>query len=56
MHKQIMKKGMQKAFGLWQTNETVEASNLFERIAGAESDNWLSTILRSTNKHHIKFW
>ncbi|GGZ83265.1 hypothetical protein [Algibacter mikhailovii] len=34
-------KGMQKAFGLWQTNETVEASNLFERIAGAESDNWL---------------
>lgn len=33
-------KGMQKAFQLWQTNPT-EASNLFERIAAAESDNWL---------------
>ena len=35
-------KGMQKAFELWETNPT-EASNLFERIAGAESDNWLPT-------------
>ncbi|WP_298534580.1 hypothetical protein [uncultured Algibacter sp.] len=34
-------KGMQKAFGLWQSNESAEASNLFERIASAESDNWL---------------
>ncbi len=33
-------KGMQKAFELWGTNPT-EASNLFERIAAAESDNWL---------------
>ncbi|MEC3908295.1 hypothetical protein VOI54_14795 [Tamlana sp. 2201CG12-4] len=34
-------KGMQKAFQLWQSNEQVEASNLFERIANAETDNWL---------------
>lgn len=33
-------KGMQKAFQLWGTNST-EASNLFERIANAETDNWL---------------
>ena len=33
-------KGMQKAFELWGTNPT-EASNLFERIANAEADNWL---------------
>jgi len=33
-------KGMQKAFELWRTNPT-EASNLFERIAKAEPDNWL---------------
>ena len=33
-------KGMQKAFELWSTNPA-EASNLFERIAAAESDNWL---------------
>ena len=33
-------KGMQKAFELWGTNPT-EASNLFERIANAETDNWL---------------
>jgi hypothetical protein len=33
-------KGMQKAFELWATNPT-EASNLFERIATAEPDNWL---------------
>jgi hypothetical protein len=31
---------MQKAFQLWAT-EPIEASNLFERIASAESDNWL---------------
>ena len=36
-------KGMQKAFELWGNNETVEASNLFERIAAAEPDNWLPT-------------
>ena len=33
-------KGMQKAFQLW-GSEPIEASNLFERIASAESDNWL---------------
>ena len=32
--------GMQKAFELWKTNPE-EASNLFERIAKAEPDNWL---------------
>ncbi len=34
-------KGMQKAFGLWGEGKTAEASNLFERIASAEPDNWL---------------
>ncbi|WP_010522883.1 hypothetical protein [Aquimarina agarivorans] len=34
-------KGMQKAFGLWQENKIEEASNLFERIANAEKENWL---------------
>ena len=33
-------KGMQKAFDLWETNP-IEASQLFERIAKAETDNWL---------------
>lgn len=33
--------GMEKAFGLWQEQKIVEASNLFERIATAEPDNWL---------------
>jgi hypothetical protein len=33
-------KGMQKAFELW-GNNPIEASNLFERIAAAETDNWL---------------
>lgn len=34
-------KGMQKAFGLWGSNQPTEAANLFERIAKAEPDNWL---------------
>lgn len=34
-------KGMQKAFQLWSNNNPVEASNVFERIAAAEKDNWL---------------
>ena len=34
-------KGMQKAFELWGINNPTEASNLFERIAAAEPDNWL---------------
>lgn len=33
--------GMDKAFALWKENKIVEASNLFERIATAEPDNWL---------------
>jgi len=34
-------KGMQKAFALWGEGKTAEASNVFERIASAEPDNWL---------------
>ncbi len=34
-------KGMQKAFQLWGEGNTTEASNMFERIAAAETDNWL---------------
>ncbi|WP_298239376.1 hypothetical protein [uncultured Algibacter sp.] len=34
-------KGMQKAFELWGSNNSIEAANLFERIASAETDNWL---------------
>ena len=34
-------KGMQSAFKLWGENNSVEASNMFERIANAEPDNWL---------------
>lgn len=34
-------KGMQKAFTLWGENKTEEASQLFERISKAETENWL---------------
>ena len=34
-------KGMEKAFDLWQSGSSTEASNVFERIANAEKDNWL---------------
>lgn len=34
-------KGMQKAFELWQDGKTDEAQNMFERIANAESEEWL---------------
>ncbi len=34
-------KGMQKAFQLWDEGETIEASNMFERISNAEMGNWL---------------
>lgn len=34
-------KGMQKAFQLWGEGKTTEASNMFERIASVELDNWL---------------
>ncbi|OAB78868.1 tetratricopeptide repeat protein [Cochleicola gelatinilyticus] len=33
--------GMQKAFDLWKNEKPMEAANLFERIAQAETDNWL---------------
>ncbi|WP_350285378.1 hypothetical protein [uncultured Croceitalea sp.] len=33
--------GMEKAFGLWSEKKITEASNLFERIAMAEDDNWI---------------
>lgn len=35
------KKGMQKAFELWQSNQTEAAENMFERIATAEPQQWL---------------
>ncbi|WP_397447472.1 hypothetical protein [Polaribacter sp. R77954] len=34
-------KGMQKAFAHWEKNEMVKASQLFERISKAETENWL---------------
>lgn len=34
-------KGMQKAMQLWGEGKSMEASNMFERIASVEIDNWL---------------
>ncbi|MEP2278133.1 hypothetical protein [Maribacter sp.] len=34
-------KGMNKAFALWEQQKNTEAVQLFERIASAETDNWL---------------
>ncbi len=34
-------KGMQSAMGLWSEGKNIEAVAMFERIAGAEKDNWL---------------
>lgn len=34
-------KGMQKAFDLWETGHWTEAEQMFERIASAESNEWL---------------
>ncbi|AFU68699.1 hypothetical protein P700755_001874 [Psychroflexus torquis ATCC 700755] len=34
-------KGMEEAFNLWEEEKIMEASNLFERIAKAEKDNWI---------------
>ena len=34
-------KGMEKAFELWNQDKLTEASNIFERIAKVENDNWL---------------
>jgi hypothetical protein len=36
-------KGMSKGFELWQEQKNTEAVQLFERIAAAETDNWLPT-------------
>lgn len=33
--------GMQKAFGLWEEGKLAESVSLFERIAQAESENWI---------------
>lgn len=33
--------GMQKAFALWEEGKHWEAANAFERIAGAETENWI---------------
>ncbi len=33
--------GMQKAFSLWGEGKSKDASDMFERIASAEKDNWL---------------
>ncbi|WAC03212.1 hypothetical protein N7U66_06435 [Lacinutrix neustonica] len=33
--------GMEKAFALWQENKISDAANVFERIASAETENWL---------------
>lgn len=33
--------GMNKAFELWKTGNTTEASAMFERIASVEKNNWL---------------
>ena len=37
----LYEQGMGKAFGLWKENKSTEASDLFERIAAAEPNNWL---------------
>lgn len=34
-------KGMEKAFALWQENKISDATNVFERISSAETENWL---------------
>lgn len=33
--------GMQKALGAWQNGDTTQATQIFERIAAAEQDDWL---------------
>ncbi len=41
-------KGMTKAFELWEHKKTTEASQLFERIAKAEKNNWLPPYYAAT--------
>lgn len=37
----VYDKGMEKAFAFWENNQMDEAENLFERIAIAETNQWL---------------
>lgn len=41
-------KGMTKAFKLWEENKLTEASQLFERIATAEQEEWLPSYYVAT--------
>lgn len=41
-------KGMQQAFALWNEGKTTQASQLFERIATAEKENWLPSYYAAT--------
>ena len=51
-------KGMQKALGLWSEGKSTEAVAMFERIAGAEKDNWLPNyyvaLVSTTTAFNIK--
>ena len=40
--------GMNKAFALWKTQQNAEAVQVFERIAGAEKENWLPSYYAAT--------
>lgn len=40
--------GMQKAFSLWDAEKMTEASQLFERIATVETENWLPSYYAAT--------
>ena len=50
--------GMGKAFGLWKEGKNQEASDLFERIASAEKNNWLPNyyvaLINSTSAFQTK--
>ena len=41
-------KGMDKAFSLWKSQKNTAAVQLFERIAGAEKENWLPSYYAAT--------
>ena len=51
-------KGMQKSLGLWSEGKSTEAVAMFERIAGAEKDNWLPNyyvaLVSTTTAFNIK--
>lgn len=50
--------GMGKAFGLWKEGKNQEASDLFERIAGAEKNSWLPNyyvaLVNTTTSFQVK--